>query len=85
MQLINFCNFSRELANKVLVTGKSINFLREVCQDKTSIKGKEDLKQCFETNRKLVLFFVRFVFCLHYSRNLMKQILDASRSETISN
>lgn len=41
---------SRDLANKILVTGKSINFLREVCQDKIPIKGKEDLKQCFETN-----------------------------------
>lgn len=42
---------SRELANKILVTGKSINFLREVCEDKTPVKGKEELKKCFETNR----------------------------------
>lgn len=41
---------SRELAHKMLVTGKSINFLREVCLDKTPIKSKEDLKQCFTTN-----------------------------------
>lgn len=43
---------SMELANKVLVTGKSINFLRKVCEDKSPVKGKEDLKHCFETNRK---------------------------------
>lgn len=42
---------SRELANKILVTGKSINFLREVCEDKSPVKGKEELKKCFETNR----------------------------------
>lgn len=38
------------MANKILVTGKSINFLREVCQDKTGIQGREELKQSFENN-----------------------------------
>lgn len=35
---------------KIAVTGVSINFLREVCQDKSPIKGREELKQCFEKN-----------------------------------
>lgn len=38
------------LAKKILTAGKSINFLREVCQDKSPIKGREELKQCFENN-----------------------------------
>ncbi|XP_055683487.1 gamma-tubulin complex component 3 [Lutzomyia longipalpis] len=39
---------STNLANKILVIGKSINFLRKVCQDKGAIGGREELKMCFE-------------------------------------
>lgn len=39
-----------DLAKKILTAGKSINFLREVCEDKSPIKGREELKQCFENN-----------------------------------
>uniref|UniRef100_A0A1B0D8W7 Gamma-tubulin complex component n=1 Tax=Phlebotomus papatasi TaxID=29031 RepID=A0A1B0D8W7_PHLPP len=39
---------SPNLANKILVIGKSINFLREVCQDKGAIGGREELRMCFE-------------------------------------
>lgn len=35
-----------ELANMVLVTGKSVNFLREVCRDQTPVRGREELLQC---------------------------------------
>ncbi|XP_021924239.1 gamma-tubulin complex component 3 homolog isoform X2 [Zootermopsis nevadensis] len=31
-------------AKKILATGKSINFLREICQDHTPVKGREELK-----------------------------------------
>lgn len=41
---------SKQLAHRILVTGKSINYLREVCLDKTPIKGREELKQCFQSN-----------------------------------
>lgn len=41
---------SSALARKILVSGKSINFLREVCEDRTPIKGREELKQAFEAN-----------------------------------
>jgi gamma-tubulin complex component 3 len=41
---------SKSLAKKVLVSGKSINFLREVCEDRTPIKGREELKLAFENN-----------------------------------
>ncbi|XP_055531465.1 gamma-tubulin complex component 3 [Wyeomyia smithii] len=38
------------MARHILVIGKSINFLREVCQDKTPVKARNDLKQCLENN-----------------------------------
>lgn len=38
------------IAKRILVIGKSINFLREVCQDKTSVKARNDLKQCLEND-----------------------------------
>ena len=41
---------SKQMARKILVAGKSINFLREVCKDKSPIKGREELKLCFENN-----------------------------------
>lgn len=41
---------SKPLARKILVSGKSINFLREVCEDKSPIKGREELKLAFENN-----------------------------------
>lgn len=42
--------FRRELAHKILVTGKSINFLKDICEEKTLIKGKKELKEYLETN-----------------------------------
>jgi gamma-tubulin complex component 3 len=41
---------TRPLANTILVSGKSINFLREVCEDKTPIKGRDELRAAFEDN-----------------------------------
>lgn len=41
---------SRSLARNILVSGKSINFLREVCEDRSPIKGREELKVAFEHN-----------------------------------
>lgn len=41
---------SKILAHKILVSGKSINFLREVCEDKTPIKGREELRSAFDNN-----------------------------------
>lgn len=40
----------RELAHKILVTGKSINFLKDICEEKTLIKGKKELKEYLATN-----------------------------------
>lgn len=39
---------SKQLARNILVPGKSINFLREVCEDRTPIKGREELKTALE-------------------------------------
>lgn len=64
---------SMELANKVLVTGKSINFLRKVCEDKSPVKGKEDLKHCFETNRKWVVVVV--MVAIEYFSHLFHFVL----------
>lgn len=41
---------SKQLARNILVSGKSVNFLREVCEDRTPIKGREELKLAFEHN-----------------------------------
>jgi gamma-tubulin complex component 3 len=41
---------SKQLAHHILVSGKSINFLREVCEDKTPIKGREELRGAFDNN-----------------------------------
>lgn len=41
---------SDTMAKRILVIGKSINFLREVCQDKTPVKARNDLKQCLEND-----------------------------------
>jgi gamma-tubulin complex component 3 len=38
------------LAKKILITGKSINFLRKVCLDKTPIKCREELRHSFTHN-----------------------------------
>lgn len=35
-------------ARKILVTGKSINFLREICQDMTSSSERETMLKTFE-------------------------------------
>ncbi|XP_036317961.1 gamma-tubulin complex component 3 [Rhagoletis pomonella] len=41
---------STEMAHKILVTGKSINFLCEVCEDNRPVKGRDELRQCIEEN-----------------------------------
>lgn len=41
---------SKQLARNILVSGKSINFLREVCEDRTPIKGREELKAALANN-----------------------------------
>ncbi|XP_049782723.1 gamma-tubulin complex component 3-like [Schistocerca cancellata] len=47
---------SREQACKILATGKSINFLREVCQDHGPIKGRAALRRTLESTRVEALF-----------------------------
>lgn len=41
---------TKQLARNILVSGKSINFLREVCEDRSPIKGREELKLALENN-----------------------------------
>lgn len=41
---------SKQLARNILVSGKSVNFLREVCEDRTPIKGREELKLKLESS-----------------------------------
>ncbi|GLG92787.1 Gamma-tubulin complex component 3, partial [Gryllus bimaculatus] len=43
-------------ANKILATGKSINFLREVCQDQTPIHGRDMLRQALDAANVEALF-----------------------------
>lgn len=40
---------SHHMVNKILGTGKCINFLREICNDKSVIKGKEELKEYLDS------------------------------------
>lgn len=49
---MNICSilFFSVMAQKILVTGKSINFLRTICEDKTMLKGRKELKECFDEN-----------------------------------
>ncbi|KAG8224877.1 hypothetical protein J437_LFUL006471 [Ladona fulva] len=47
---------SMSQARKILSTGKSINFLREVCEDHTPVKGREALKQALEKTSVEALF-----------------------------
>lgn len=35
-------------AKKILVTGKSINFIREICQDLSNLPGRETMQRTFE-------------------------------------
>lgn len=41
---------SKQLARNILISGKSVNFLREICEDRTPIKGREELRKAFENN-----------------------------------
>lgn len=50
---------SHNMVNKILGTGKCINFLREICNDKSVIKGKEELKEYLESESK---FLVDYLF-----------------------
>lgn len=53
-------------AKKILATGKSINFLREICQDHTPVKGREELKHALEcTSGELIANFSFSI--LHFS------------------
>ncbi|XP_058834905.1 gamma-tubulin complex component 3 [Topomyia yanbarensis] len=68
------------MAKRILVIGKSINFLREVCQDKTPVKARNDLKQCLENDLDL-LFSPVSTTKLHLLidsvyLNTSKQVLD---------
>ncbi|XP_071440616.1 gamma-tubulin complex component 3-like [Hetaerina americana] len=47
---------SMSQAKKILSTGKSINFLREVCEDHTPLRGREALKQALEKTSVEALF-----------------------------
>lgn len=42
--------YFRKCANKILITGKSINFLRERCKDNTPVKDRDFLRQAFDEN-----------------------------------
>jgi len=56
---------STEMANKILVIGKSINFLSELCGDKQTSKHVADLQQCILLNRK------RLEKCFKYEKKII--------------
>lgn len=52
---------STDMAHKILVTGKSINFLCEICEDKQPVKGRDELRQCIEENGRAILNISNFL------------------------
>ncbi|XP_067127787.1 gamma-tubulin complex component 3 homolog [Centruroides vittatus] len=42
--------FTMEQARKIMSTGKAINFLRQVCNDHTTVKGREVIKSSMDAN-----------------------------------
>lgn len=46
------CFISKDLAENILVTGKSVNFLREVCGDESTVKGRDELRVCLQERGK---------------------------------
>ncbi|XP_034486168.1 gamma-tubulin complex component 3-like [Drosophila innubila] len=49
---------SLELADKILKTGKSINFLREICKIDEPVKGREELKDIIDNHVSQIFSFV---------------------------
>lgn len=51
---------SVQLANKILSVGKSINFLREICNDNQPFAEKDKIRESFlnaDGNRKSIMIF----------------------------
>ncbi|KAH8397507.1 hypothetical protein KR222_008425, partial [Zaprionus bogoriensis] len=53
---------SMELADKILKTGKSINFLREICKVEEAVKGRKELKDVIDNNGNSPCFAVSNIF-----------------------
>ncbi|KAH8261728.1 hypothetical protein KR044_009719, partial [Drosophila immigrans] len=49
---------THELADKILKTGKSINFLREICKIDEAVKGRKELKHNIDNNVAHIFAFV---------------------------
>ncbi|EDW00464.1 gamma-tubulin complex component 3 [Drosophila grimshawi] len=49
---------TRELADKILKTGKSINFLREVCKMEGAVKGRKELKDVIDNHVSSIFSYV---------------------------
>lgn len=47
-------------AHKILATGKSINFLRQICKDSGQLPGRESLQKLFKTTTGKKQFFLYF-------------------------
>ncbi|GLV41423.1 Gamma-tubulin ring protein 91 [Carabus blaptoides fortunei] len=62
-------------AKKILVTGKSINFIREICQDLSNLPGREVMQRTFENINAEALFTTELSLELH-------KILDNAYRET---
>lgn len=48
--------FSQEQGHQVATTGKSICFLREICQDKSPIPGLNQIRRTAEERSGIALF-----------------------------
>lgn len=50
-------------AKKILATGKSINFLRQICKDNGQLPGREQLQKLFKTTTGNI-FLKKYVYNL---------------------
>lgn len=69
---------SHNIVNKILGTGKCINFLREICNDKSAIKGKEELKEYLESECKCSSSYVFLFFNLKLQYFLQRNTFSPS-------
>lgn len=49
-------------ANKILATGKSINFLRQICKDSEELPGRDALQKLFTTTSGMMIIYNLQIF-----------------------
>lgn len=66
---------SDEQAKKILITGKSINFIREVCQDLSNLPGRNIMQRTFENIDRNIYSFCYFFFIIIFFCKIIAEAL----------